>query len=267
MAKKALCVGINTYPDGNNLNGCVNDANAWSALLTGHFGFPQASVRMLLEAQATKANIWAGLEALLAGAKPGDVLVFTNSSHGTYVADKSGDEAYDEATCPYDCDKGAKYLLIDDELRKLFAAKLPAGVSMTVISDSCHSGTLTRAAVVAGPDNRRARFLNPKVLGLRELPDADLAKPRAASSYSQADMKELLLSGCTQREYSWDAEINGKPHGAMTWYAIQAIRDSNYDLTWDQLHKQLRSQLEVAGFKQHPQLEGTQANKKKPIFT
>ena len=80
-------------------------------------------------------------------------------------------------------------------------------------------------------------------------------------------MKELLLSGCTQREYSWDAEINGKPHGAMTWYAIQTIRDANYDLTWDQLHKQLRSQLEVAGFKQHPQLEGAPANKKKPIFT
>jgi hypothetical protein len=53
----------------------------------------------------------------------------------------------------------------------------------------------------------------------------------------------------------------------MSWYALKAIRDSGYDLTWDQLGKQVRSQLEVAGFKQHPQLEGTPANKKKPIFT
>jgi uncharacterized caspase-like protein len=267
MAKHALCVGINTYPDGNNLNGCLNDANAWAALLTQHFGFPQANVKLLLEAQATKANIMAGLESLLAGARPGDVLVFTNSSHGTYVADKSGDEAYDEAICPYDCDKGVKYLVLDDELRKLFGAKLKAGVSMTVISDSCHSGSLTRAVVGEGPDNRRARFLNPKVIGLRELPDADAAKSRRVSAYSQADMKEVLLSGCSPREYSWDATIGGKPHGAMSWYALKAIRDSGYDLTWDQLGKQVRSQLEVAGFKQHPQLEGTPANKKKPIFT
>jgi hypothetical protein len=267
MAKKALCVGINTYPDGNNLNGCVNDANAWSALLTGHFGFPQANVKMLLEAQATKANIWAGLEGLLAGAKTGDVLVFTNSSHGTYVADKSGDEAYDEATCPYDCDQGIKHLLIDDELRKLFASKLPGGVSMTVISDSCHSGSLTRAAVVAGPDKRRARFLNPKVLGLRELPDADRAKPRAASKFAQSDMKELLLSGCTQREYSWDAEIDGKAHGAMTYFAIKAATAANYKITWADLHARTRSLLDAAHYPQHPQLEGRPENKKKQIFS
>jgi hypothetical protein len=266
MTKKALCVGINTYPDGNNLNGCINDANAWAALLTGHFAFPQSNVKVLLEAQATKANIMAGLESLLAGAAAGDVLVFTNSSHGTYVVDKSGDEAYDEAICPYDCDQGVKHLLIDDELRNLFAKKLPPGVSMTVISDSCHSGSLTRAAV-STDHTRRARFLNPKAIGLRELPDVDAAKPRAASKYSQADMKELLLSGCSPREYSWDADIGGKPHGAMTWYALQTMHESNYDLTWDQLHKQLRSQLELAGFKQHPQLEGTPTHKKKPIFS
>ena len=34
MAKRAFCVGINDYPyDGSDLNGCVNDANAWADLL------------------------------------------------------------------------------------------------------------------------------------------------------------------------------------------------------------------------------------------
>ena len=37
MAKKALCVGINNYPGTqNDLNGCVNDANAWAGLLVAH---------------------------------------------------------------------------------------------------------------------------------------------------------------------------------------------------------------------------------------
>ena len=48
MRKKALCVGINDYPyEGNDLNGCVNDAKAWAKLLADHFDFPQSDVRVL----------------------------------------------------------------------------------------------------------------------------------------------------------------------------------------------------------------------------
>src|SRR5947207_2808729 len=98
MTKKALCIGINDYPyDGSDLNGCVNDAKAWAELLSTHYDFPSADIKLLLDSQATKANVLAGLKQLLAGAKAEDVLVFTNSSHGTYVADSSGDEPmYDE---------------------------------------------------------------------------------------------------------------------------------------------------------------------------
>ena len=61
------------------------------------------------------------------------------------------------------------FLIIDDELREIFA-NLTKGVSMTVISDSCFSGTVTRAAmseVIPGlktPDDRRVRFLNPALI-------------------------------------------------------------------------------------------------------
>jgi len=93
MAKKALCVGINDYPyDGSDLNGCVDDARAWAELLVAHYDFVQPDVKLLLDAEATKANMLDGLKALLAGAGKGDTLVFTNSSHGTYIADTSGDE-------------------------------------------------------------------------------------------------------------------------------------------------------------------------------
>ena len=98
------------------------------------------------------------------------MLVFTNSSHGTYLADEDGDEPrFDEAMCPWDCDDR---LLVDDELRDLFD-DLPAGVRGTIVSDSCHSGSVTRALPPEfgpTPDNRRVRFLNPRRLGLPELP-------------------------------------------------------------------------------------------------
>src|SRR5262245_37963311 len=119
MAKKALCVGINDYPygDENDLNGCLNDARDWATLLKTQYNF--TDITTILDAQASKGNVLAGLKNLLAGAKSGDVLVFTNSSHGTYIADMDGDEPkYDEAICPYDVNDN---LIIDDELRELFA--------------------------------------------------------------------------------------------------------------------------------------------------
>jgi hypothetical protein len=271
MAKKALCVGINDYPyDGSDLNGCVNDAKAWAELLTGHYGFPQADVKLLLDNQATKANVMAGLNALLAGAKSGDVLVFTNSSHGTYVTDTSGDEAmYDEAMCPYDC---AESLIVDDELRELFSG-LGKGVRLTVISDSCHSGTVTRVAVaeiipgLRTPDDRRARFLSPALRGEKVLENPWRAKPKAKEKYPESKMKDLLLSGCTDKEYSYDAMIGGKYHGAMTYFALKTIAEADYEITYAQLHSRLQYQLDDAGYPQHPQLEGRTENKRGQLFT
>ena len=132
MVNRAVCVGINDYPGVKaDLKGCVNDAKAWSALLLEHYGFSSPNVKVLLDAQATKANVMVGIKWLLAGAAAGDTLVFTNSSHGTYLVDTSGDEEYDQALCPFDCDK---HLIVDDELRELFGG-LPKGVSLSVIAD------------------------------------------------------------------------------------------------------------------------------------
>jgi hypothetical protein len=270
MAKKAFCVGINNYPyDGSDLNGCVNDARAWAELLMSHYDFPRADVKLITDAEATKANMIAGIKNLLAGAKSGDVLVFTNSSHGTYIAETGSDEAsYDEALCPYDV---AVAVLVDDELRELFA-NLPEGVRLTVISDSCHSGTVTRAIVsevlpglLKTPDDRRVRFLNPALRGGRVLPNPWKAKP-SKEKYPESKMREILLSGCTDKEYSYDAMIGSVYHGAMTYHALKAIREANYQITYAQLHSRLTYLLDEAGYPQHPQLEGKSQNKRQQIF-
>ena len=269
--RRALCVGINDYPyDGSDLNGCVNDARAWAGLLAEHFDFPSTDIRLLTDAEATKEAVVSGLKDLLSGAGRGDVLVFTNSSHGTYIVDQSGDERnYDEALCPYDI---AERVLLDDELRELFAA-VPDGVRLTVISDSCHSGTVTRAAVgenIPGfrtPDDRRVRFLNPALRGDPILANPWKSRPSRQDKYPESELREILLTGCTDREYSYDARIGGVYHGAMTYYALQAIREANYRLTWAQLHARLNFLVDDAGFPQHPQLEGRQANKRRQIFS
>lgn len=271
MAKRAFCVGINDYPyDGSDLNGCVNDAKAWASLLVDHYDFARSDLTLITDAEATKAHMITGIKKLLTGAKSGDVLVFTNSSHGTYVADSSGDEAkYDEALCPYDC---ADNLIIDDELRELFG-ELPKGVHLTIISDSCFSGTVTRVAVsdfipgLRTPDDRRVRFLSPALRGQPVLENPWKATPKAKEKYPESKMKEILVSGCSDKEYSYDALLDGVYHGAMSYFALKAITAAQYNITYQQLHTRLLFGLDDAGYPQHPQLEARTTNKKRPIFT
>ena len=271
MAKKAFCVGINDYPyDGSDLNGCVNDAHAWADLLVSHFDFARTDVKLITDSEATKSNMLAGIKDLLAGAASGDILVFTNSSHGSYVADTSGDEpTYDEVICPYDI---ADNVLVDDELRALFT-DLPRGVHLTVISDSCFSGTVTRAAIsenIPGhrvPDDRRVRFLSPALRGDKVLPNPWRAQPKRLDKYPESGMKETLLSGATDKEYSYDALIDGLYHGAMTYFALQAIQAANYRITYAQLASRVNFLLDQGGYPQHPQIEGKNQNKKRRIFS
>ena len=271
MPKKAFCVGINDYPyEGNDLNGCVNDANAWAELLVNSFDFSQSDVKIIYDSEATKGNIIDGVKDLLAGAQSGDVLVFTNSSHGSYIADTSGDEPmYDEIICPYDIQDA---VLVDDELRTLFS-DLPKGVQLTVISDSCFSGTVTRAGLrenlpgTRTPDDRRVRFLSPALRGDKIILNPWRARPKKLNKYPESQMKEILISGCTDKEYSYDAFIEGKYHGAMTYHAIKAIQDAECKLTYAQLEERLISMLEESEYPQHPQVEGNMKNKKRQIFT
>jgi hypothetical protein len=266
MVKRALCVGINKYPRADlELRGCVNDATAWADLLVEHYDFARPDVKLITNAKATKRNIIAALQDLLAGSTKGDVLVFTNSSHGTYVADTDGDESlYDEAICPYDCETD---LIVDDELRALFAG-IPKGVRTYVISDSCHSGSVTREPPMETPDRRRKRYIDPIAIGRRGLSDVRRqARPRRESEIAEDDMNELLLSGCRADQYSYDARFGRRFHGAMTQTALETIAAADYRLTWSQLHRELVPALEAAAYDQEPQLEGRSANKRRQLFT
>lgn len=107
--KKALCVGINKFqniPQGNWLNGCVNDTTDMISVLTKYGGFTDNDIVRLVDDQATKKNIIDSLTEMVNGAKEGkyEKLVFTISSHGTQVPDPHGDESdlADEAFCPTD---------------------------------------------------------------------------------------------------------------------------------------------------------------------
>lgn len=246
--KQAVCIGINNYPGmSNDLKGCVNDANDWAELLA-EFGF---NVDVLLDGQGTRENIKSALGNLVSVLGPGDYGVFTYSGHGTYNRDTSGDESdsYDEALFVYDG------ILLDDELRELLDDLQPHA-SLTFISDSCFSGTVTRvkydSSLYAKP-----RYM--PVLGYNPL------TPVRRRFMQEVEMLELLLTGCSDSEYSYDAFINGRYNGAMSRFAIDTIR-ANREATYDEFFGVLRQSLPSQDYPQTPQLEGSDVNKSRVMF-
>jgi metacaspase-1 len=244
--KKAVCIGINNYPGtSNDLQGCVNDANDWCALLND-YGFETS---LLLDSQATRQNVKTALQNLVLAVKQGDVAVLTYSGHGTQSLDLGGDEGdiYDEAIYVYDG------MIVDDELRVILD-KIDPLATMVIISDSCFSGSVTRLV----PEKARPRFI----------PINGFAEDRVVRRrflLPESGMPEILISGCTDSEYSYDAEIDGRYNGAMSAMAIRVIRQ-NPGLTYSEFYTLLRGVLPSSEYPQTPQLEGSDAHKGTLLF-
>jgi metacaspase-1 len=260
MAKYALCIGINNYPGTqNDLNGCVNDAEDWAKELAKR-GF---GVTTLLDKQATKQAISEGMQAVIAEAKSGDPVVITYSGHGTWEADEDGDEPdlRDEALCPYDLGAGP---LLDDTLYEIFSERA-RGVRLVFISDSCHSGSVNRY-FNDRDEPRRIRFLAPEEYPknkdrLRSLRTLERAPVRAGSRGSA-----LLLSGCQDIEYSYDAYFGSRPNGAFTRAALDTLKKLPDGGTYRDWYKLIRTRLPSSAYPQTPRIVGTSSQRGWPVL-
>ncbi|KQK05597.1 metacaspase-5 [Brachypodium distachyon] len=142
--KRAVLVGINYPGTKAELKGCLNDVARMRRSLVDRFGFAEADIRVLADAdpaapQPTGANIRRELARLVSDARPGDYLFFHYSGHGTRLPAETGqddDTGYDECIVPSDMN-----LITDQDFTEL-VQKVPNGCLFTIVSDSCHSGGL-----------------------------------------------------------------------------------------------------------------------------
>jgi hypothetical protein len=114
-------------------NGCEIDVDNMARMLRQK-GF--ASVRTLITADATQANVLKQLRTAANQLVAGDLFVFYYSGHGGQRTDQDGDEndRRDETLCLWDGE------LNDDRLFNVWQAFAP-GVRIVSISDACNSGT------------------------------------------------------------------------------------------------------------------------------
>lgn len=262
MSKTALCIGINDYPGtGSDLSGCINDAGDWADELTNR-GF---SVFKLLDRDATHAAMTESIGGLIKDAKTGDTLVITYSGHGTWVPDSSGDEpdGRDECLCPYDI--GSIGPLLDDEIHEMFSQR-EAGVRILLISDSCHSGSVSKGDDSDLDANApRARFLPLEAwMPANELPVPSVRLPVLVSGLKRSG-GDLLLAGCQDTEYSWDTSFQGRPNGAFTYYALKTLREQN-PATYVAWFNAIRTYLPSSSLPQSPQILGSARVQRFKVF-
>ena len=228
------------------LAACEFDANDMKAIADDR-GFDSG---ILLTEQATADAITSAIGRAAQELGPGDFFLCTYSGHGGQVPDRNGDEEdrSDETWVAFDRQ------LVDDELYALWGAFQP-GVRLFVLSDSCHSGTVTRA--IEGDV--------PNVVGTRATADAQFPRFRAmprdvmiatyrahaelydeiqqslpSSGNAEIGAAVLLISGCRDDQLSLDGFSNGLfTENLLATWAEGAWDGGGYP----QFHEAIRSKM------------------------
>ena len=160
-------------------------------------------ITVLLNEEANRESVTTAITDASEKLKYGDMLFLSYSGHGGSVPDESGDEedGKDETWCLFDG------FFLDDELYALWT-KFEEGVRIIVVSDSCHSGTVTKVApgqdpetmIVSKyfPDEEAERvYVEHKSFYLKVKADAVKSKEKEV----KASVK--LIAGCQDIESSY----------------------------------------------------------------
>ena len=257
----AILVGANSYPNLKEqywLKGPANDVALVQTYLTtaAPVPFDPANVTVLADGiegapAPTLAAIRGAFADLTAKVQPGDFVYLHFSGHGTQApaADPDSElDGLDELFLPVDIgvwsdDMGhVENALVDDEVGAMLDALTARGADVWVVFDSCHSGTVTRAAP-SGDEEVRTRMLPPEALGLtaeqmedvatRAMPQ-EAANPRARPESPVTGSGEggSLVAFFAAQTNEQTPERNlprGKPgrmpQGVFTWTLFEALAE------------------------------------------
>lgn len=260
----ALHIGLNSVSDAaysgwsGPLAACEFDATDMAAIAKTK----SMKSTVLLTKKATRANVLAGMRSAAKSLKAGDLFFMTYSGHGGQVPDVNGDEPdrKDETWCLFDGQ------LIDDELY-FELSKFKAGVRILVLSDSCHSGSVTRELPPPPPPPGQRIKLMPDAVARRVYtenqafydklqqdvtqaagkaivdPDTALAQVGAAAHASALvgsfRPAVVLISGCQDNQTSMDGEHNG----AFTEALLKVWNQGRFSGNYDAFHTRIRAAL------------------------
>lgn len=274
----ALLIGITRYADHvyprkapylRNLTGAEDVALLKRVLTQPPWSLPPRDVITMSDEGATRDNIVRAFESLAKRAQPGDAVLAYLGGHGMAIPDDNGDEldGTDESFVPWDyisddARLGAETNLRDDRLGTLLAGlrgAVGSSGSVTMILDSCHSGTGTRAIAPV-----RGRGWSVTLDG-RHPPPSSMGRPKDASGLFTLGQPEregfAVISAAAAEEEANPAYIRQfeAMHGALTGELAVVMSRHGPGVSFRTLFDQLSAQVAAdvrTGASQHPQLVG-----------
>lgn len=276
--KKALLIGINYFGQSGELRGCINDVQNIKRLVQSRgFTDSYSTMRILTDdnrdpsAQPTRQNIIEGFHWLVSGAQPNDSLFLHYSGHGGQSSDQDGDEVdgCDETICPVDYQRSGQ--IVDDEMNALLVQRLPPGVRLTAIFDSCHSATALDLPYIYDCDgnikkqkaSRKKAAMSAleaamdlrsgNVLGLLSSGKDAINALTAISNEDEANAMTqqtrrargdvVMFAGCKDSQTSADTSIAGQATGACSYAFIDAVNRTGGNVTFIDLLSIMRDTL------------------------
>ncbi|MEY4934041.1 MAG: hypothetical protein RIS64_400 [Bacteroidota bacterium] len=254
----ALIASIDNYPiPAHRLNGCVNDAQSFSAYLKRFAdanGLPIQTVE-LFDEKATRQGVINGF-AHFDAAKNGDMCVFYYSGHGSQMPapkefwDESDGQS--ETMVCYDSRLPKGRDLADKELGYLlWKATGDKDVHFLVVTDCCHSGTITRDLNVksrmadAAVTQSKAR----EYLGFSEY-------VKTGNSIQPPAARHIHLSAAKDNETAKEYNIGGTQRGVFTYSLVEVLEATGGRVTYANLVESLNAKVKNRVKEQSPQLNG-----------
>jgi hypothetical protein len=255
--RHALLIGINDYvsPKLIDLRGAVNDVTLVRHVLMTRYGFVADDITMLTNKDATREGILEAFEALVARVGEDDLVYIHYSGHGSQVEDFNSDESdgLDETILSHDARAGDVPDIIDDEFESVFA-RLKTHNAL-IVFDSCHSGTVTRAATPVRP-----RFVPPD-------DRAELYRRFAATTREVVlveGLPHVLMTGAPSGEEALDGPVDGGWYGIFSYALARALDTLGPEATPVDLHTAAKRELkrieeQLYTVPPEPQLEAPEA--------
>lgn len=277
QTQRALLIGIGQYlKEGEtkdtrfvcrktgikDLKCAENDLSNVQSLLSVNFGFGKEQIIVLKNKDATRRAILDAVDQALKDCTSGDVFVFYYSGHGSMRPNPLSLEKdlMNETIVPADgIYQGAD--IQDKELAMRFQQFVDKGVILTVIIDSCHSGSIARGTQIEikstdAPDieyksmdestdeiNDPFLYVNPASSGALVL--------SAAQDYQQA--QGMVFP-------------DGKYYSSFTKTLVDVLKLSKTETTVEQVFDATTAKMRYSGIAQIPVLEANAMRRSASIF-
>jgi hypothetical protein len=264
---RALIIGINQYKAPadsminspralwRNLAGCTNDAEAIRDLVIAKYGFASSDITSLFNTEASRERIIAELKRLVSVSAKGDVVFIFYAGHGSQVVNSLSVEKdkKDETIVPADAYRGVADIR-DKELAVYFNQLLDKGVLLTVIFDSCHSGSVGRGLLYDVPG---VRYIEENPIDAKDPSEPPRPEDRGA----------LIISAAQDDEFAKEIkDENNLTHGAFTLAVIKALEQNAVDAPVEDIFNSTVAIMKYFGKTQQPVLAANEERKAQTLF-